>query len=150
MKQSLEKAGFTINLNPIQGGYYAYIGDPAKQHDFGPSGWGPDWPNASTVIPPLLTGATKFNNASDYPGITKENNPEFYAAVDSALSDLDRASQAAKWQALNKQAAEQAWIIPNTFGLSQVMAGTKITAVGGLYKWPAYGSWPYAQIFVTK
>ena len=148
IKSSLEAAGFTINLNPITSGYYAVIGDPKLQHDFGPSGWGPDWPNASTVIGPLLTGATKFNNASDYSGITQENSPDFYAAVSAALSDTDRAGQAAKWQALNKQAVEQAWIIPNTFGLAQVMAGTKVTTTAGLYKWPAYGSWPYAQIYV--
>jgi peptide/nickel transport system substrate-binding protein len=150
IKSSLEAAGFTINLNPITSGYYAVIGDPKLQHDFGPSGWGPDWPNASTVIGPLLTGATKFNNASDYSGITQENSPDFYAAVSAALSDTDRAGQAAKWQALNKQAVEQAWIIPNTFGLAQVMAGTKVTTTAGLYKWPAYGSWPYAQIYVQQ
>lgn len=150
IKSSLEAAGFKITLNPIQSGYYATIGDPKLQHEFGTSGWGPDWPNASTVIGPLLTGATKFNNASDYPGITKENNPDFYAAVSAALSDTDRASQATKWQALNKLAVQKAWVIPNTFTLSQVMAGTKVTTVNGLYKWPAYGSWPYAQIFVTQ
>lgn len=150
IKSSLEAVGFTINLNPIASGYYATIGDPKLQHDFGPSGWGPDWPNASTVIGPLLTGATQFNNASDYPHVTAENNPDFYAAVSAALADTDRASQAAKWQALNKQAVQQAWVIPNVFTLSQVMAGTKITTVDGLYKWPAYGSWPYALIYVQQ
>jgi len=150
IKSSLEAVGFTINLNPIASGYYATIGDPKLQHDFGRSGWGPDWPNASTVIGPLLTGATQFNNASDYPHVTKENNPDFYAAVSAALSETDRAAQAAKWQALNKQAAQQAWVIPTVFTLSQVIAGTKITTVNGLYKWPAYGSWPYALVYVNQ
>ena len=150
IKSSLEAAGFKITLNPITSGFYAVVGDPKLQHDFGTSGWGADWPNASTVIGPLLTGATQFNNASDYPGITKENNPDFYAAVSSALSDTNRASQATKWQALNKEAVQKAWIIPNTFLLTQVIAGTKITTATGLYKWPAYGSWPYAQVFVTQ
>lgn len=150
IKDSLEAAGFTINLNPIESGYYATIGDPALQNDFGTSGWGPDWPNASTVIPALLTGATQFNNANDYSHVTPENSPEWYAAIDAAMSDLDRASQALKWQAMNKTAAEQVYIIPNVFTRSQVIAGTKITTADGLYKWPAYGSWPYAQIYVQQ
>ena len=150
MKTSLELAGFTVNLNPIASGYYATIGDPKLQHDFGASGWGADWPNASTVIGPLLTGATQFNNASDYPQVTADNNPDFYTAMSAALSDTNRASQASKWQALNKEAVTKAWVIPNVFTLGQVIAGTKVTTVNGLYKWPAYGSWPYALIYVQK
>jgi peptide/nickel transport system substrate-binding protein len=150
IKSSLEKAGFKITLNPIQSGYYATIGDPKLQHDFGTSGWGADWPNASTVIGPLLTGATKFNNASDYPGVTKDNNPDWYKAFDAAISETDRAQQSLKWQAMNKEAAQKAWIIPNAFTLTQVMAGDKITTTQGLYKWPAYGSWPYGQIYVVQ
>lgn len=148
IKDNLEAVGFTINLNPIESGYYAVVGDPALQHDFGTSGWGPDWPNASTVIPALLTGATEFNNANDYSHVTKENSPDWYAAIDAAMADTDRASQALKWQELNKTAVEQVYIIPNVFTRSQVIAGTKITTVDGLYKWPAYGSWPYAQIYL--
>jgi peptide/nickel transport system substrate-binding protein len=150
VKSSLEAAGFTINLNPIESGYYAVIGDPALQNDFGASGWGPDWPNASTVIPALLTGATKFNNANDYSHVTVENSPDWYASIDAALSETDRAKQATMWQDLNKQAAEQVYIIPTVFSLSQVIAGTKVTTDQGLYKWPAYGSWPYAQIYLTQ
>jgi peptide/nickel transport system substrate-binding protein len=151
VQTSLQAVGFTINLNPIESRYYATIGDPTLQHDFGPSGWGPDWPNASTVIPPLLSGATATNDASDYPRVTQQNNPDFIAAMQDALTTLDRAQQASKWQALNKEAAQKAFIIPNVFTLSQVMAGTKVSAVGGgLYKWPAYGSWPYAQIYVMQ
>jgi peptide/nickel transport system substrate-binding protein len=151
VQSSLQKVGFTIKLNAIQSGYYSYINDPAKQHDFGASGWGPDWPNASTVIPPLLSGAQATNNgAADYPRVMQSNFPDFITAMNDALTTLDRAQQATKWQALNKEAAQKAFIIPNVFSLSQVIAGTKVSAVGGLYKWPAYGSWPYAQIFVTQ
>jgi peptide/nickel transport system substrate-binding protein len=150
MKSSLEKAGFTINLNPIASGYYATIGDPKLQHDFGASGWGPDWPNASTVIGPLLTGATEFNNQSDYSGITLANSPEWYAAVSAALSDTDRASQAKRWQDLNKQAAQLAYYVPNVFLLDQRVAVTKVTTVDGIYRWPSYCSWPYAQIYVKQ
>jgi peptide/nickel transport system substrate-binding protein len=150
VQSSLQRVGFTIKLNPIESGYYAAIGDPTLQHDFGASGWGPDWPNASTVIPPLLAGAIATTNASDYPRVTKTNYPDFTAAIDDAITTLDRAQQASKWQALNKEAVQKAFIIPNVFSLSQVIAGTKVSAVGGLYKWPPAGSWPYGQIYVMQ
>ena len=65
--------------------------------------------------------------------------------MEEAITTLDRAEQAAKWQALNKTAVEQGFIIPNVFGYAQNIAGTKVSAVDGLYKWPAYGSWPYGS-----
>ena len=46
--------------------------------------------------------------------------------------------------------ANMVYIIPTVFSLSQVIAGTKVTTDQGLYKWPAYGSWPYAQIYLTQ
>ena len=53
VKDSLEKAGFTVKPNPIDPGvYYSVVFDPKKAGEFGAGGWGPDWPNASTVIPP--------------------------------------------------------------------------------------------------
>jgi peptide/nickel transport system substrate-binding protein len=144
VQESLGKAGFTINLNPIESGYYAYVLDPAKQHEFGTSGWGPDWPNASTVIPPLLTPDGGFDISR-----VGENgrDKDWMAAVDAALTDTNRADQASKWQALNKEAVQQAYVIPTFFGLAQVMGGDK---VGGLYKWAPYGSWPYAQVWAIQ
>ncbi|HEY7268376.1 MAG TPA: hypothetical protein VH951_00990, partial [Dehalococcoidia bacterium] len=72
--------------------------------------------------------------------------PDWTAQVEDAETTLDRADQAAKWQNLNKEAVEQAWVIPTFFNLSQTMTGTKI---GGAYRWAPYSSWPYAQLYVT-
>ncbi len=53
---SLGMAGITVTPNPIEAGkYYSVVFDPGNAGDFGTAGWGADWPNASTVIPPLLT-----------------------------------------------------------------------------------------------
>ena len=35
--------------------------------------------------------------------------------------------------------------IPTFYELAQDMGGTN---VGNLYRWPAYGSWPYASLYV--
>ena len=40
---------------------------------------------------------------------------------------------------------QNVYVIPTFFGLSQTIAGNK---VGPIYRWPAYGSWPYGDMFV--
>jgi peptide/nickel transport system substrate-binding protein len=53
---SLGKAGIKVSLNPIPPGqYYGTIFNKDRATALMNNGWGPDWPNASTVIPPLYT-----------------------------------------------------------------------------------------------
>ena len=51
------------------------------------------------------------------------------------------------WQDLNKYQTEQVFNLPTFFGLSQTIGGTK---VGPLYRWAAYGSWPYGELYVSE
>jgi len=143
VKDSLEQAGFKVKLNPIDPThYYSTVQNPDTQDEFGTAGWGPDWPNASTVIPPLFTESGGF----DLSRVSATNNADFTSAVTDALGTLDRAAQATKWQDLNKQAAENVFVIPTFFGLAQTMAGN---GVGNLYRWSAYGSWDYAVLYTN-
>jgi len=136
---ALGKAGFTVKPAPIEpSSYFGVVFDPASAGDFGFGGWGADWPNASTVIPPLFTQKGGWD-------LSQVDDPAFNAKVDAALTELDRAKQAPMWQALNKEAMRNVWAIPTFFGLSQTIAGTKI---GGIYRWAAYGSWPYGAMYV--
>jgi peptide/nickel transport system substrate-binding protein len=140
IQSSLQAAGFTINLNPITSGYYGTVFDDKRAHEFGSSGWGPDWPNASTIIPPLFTPNGGFD-------LSRVSDPAWIAKVDTALSDTNRPDQATKWQDLNKEAMLQVYAIPTLFGLTQTIAGTQ---VGGLYRWAPYGSWDYAQVYAKS
>jgi peptide/nickel transport system substrate-binding protein len=145
VQSSLEAAGFTVEVNPIEpGAYYSTVLDPEQQNEFGTAGWGPDWPNASTVIPPLFTDNGGFNLSR----VTEEDEPEWYASITDALGTLDRAEQATKWQALNKTAAENVWVVPNRFSITQVIAGNGLGNVN--YQWAPYGSWPYQDIYVAQ
>ena len=138
---SLAKAGITLKLNPIEPGqYYGIVFDPEKAHELMGAGWGPDWPNASTVIPPLTTEAGGFD-------LSRWNDDAWIAKVKAASQELDRNKQATMWQDLNKEVAQKMLVIPTRFGRDQRMAGTK---VGPVYSWPAYGSWPYAAMGVTS
>ena len=143
VQDSLQKAGFTVEPGAIPpGDYYKVVFDPENEltGQFGNAGWGPDWPNASTVIPPLFTEVGGWD-------LSKVDDADFNAKVQDALTTLDRAQQAAKWQALDKEAIQKAWVIPTFFGRSQTLAGTK---VGPVYRWPAYGSWPYGIMYVVQ
>jgi len=141
IKTSLEKAGFTVKPNPIEPGvYYSVVFDPEKAGEFGSGGWGADWPNASTVIPPLFTQKGGWD-------LSEVDDPDYNAQVEEAQTELDRAAQAKKWQDLNKLAMQQMFVIPTRFGLTQTIAGNKVQPT---YQWPAYGSWPYAEMYVTQ
>jgi len=144
IKSSLELAGFTIKLNPIDPAhYYSTVQNPATQDDFGTAGWGADWPNATTVIPPLFTPAGGF----DLSNVDNKNGgvSDWLTQVKDAQVMVDRSAQATAWQSLNREAMQNVFVIPTFFGLAQGIAGTN---VGGVYRWSAYGSWPYGQMFV--
>lgn len=136
---SLARAGIQVTANPIPTGqYYGIVFNDDQAHEFGWAGWGPDWPNASTVIAPLFTNDGGWN-------LSRVEDPEYVGKVQTALRELDHATQAKMWQDLNKEAMERVFVIPTTFGLNQVMGGNK---VGSLYQWAPYGSWPYAELYV--
>jgi peptide/nickel transport system substrate-binding protein len=136
--ESLGRAGIEVTAAPLpRGDYYGIVFDPDAACEFGVAGWGPDWPNASTILGPLFTLSGGFD-------LSQWDDPDFNAKVEAALSELDRATQATLWQALNKEAAEKVLVIPTLFGRSQTIAGTK---VGPIYRWSAYGSWPYGEMY---
>jgi peptide/nickel transport system substrate-binding protein len=136
---SLGKAGFKVTPVSFESeDASSIILDPASAGDFGMAAWGADWPNASTVIPPLFT----MNGGWD---LSQVDDAAFNAKVQAAQVELDRTKQATMWQALNKEAMQNVWAIPTFFLLSQSIAGTRI---GNAYRWAAYGSWPYGVMYV--
>lgn len=138
---SLAKAGITAKPNPIEPGqYYGIVFDPAKAHELINAGWGPDWPNASTIIPELFTPSGGFN-------LSQYDDAAYNAKVDAAKVELDRAKQATQWQELNTEAMKNVVVVPTRFGRDQRLPGAK---VGNAYLWPAYGSWPYGDMYVSQ
>jgi peptide/nickel transport system substrate-binding protein len=144
---SLGKAGMTVTPNPIPSSYYATVF--TNGHNFGTAGWGADWPNASTVIPPLFTDAGGWN-------LSKVHDTAMEAKINEAFAQTDRTAQEKLWQDLNTYVTDNVYGIPTFFGLSQTIAGSGVgVAIDGtpsdtMYRWAAYGSWPYAQLFVKS
>jgi peptide/nickel transport system substrate-binding protein len=138
---ALEKAGIKVTPNPLDpGGYYGIVMDPDKAGSIMVAGWGPDWLNASTVIPELFTPNGGFN-------LSLFDDPEFTKASDEAKLIADRTAQGAAWAELNKQAMAEVLVVPTRFGKSQGIVGSKI---GGAYMWAPYGSWPYAAMYAMQ
>ncbi|WP_088287088.1 ABC transporter substrate-binding protein [Kineosporia sp. A_224] len=146
-KASWEKAGFKVKLNPIeQSAYYPTVLDPAKQGSVSGAGWGPDWLNASTVIPELFTPTGGFP-------MSQWDDKTFVAAVDDAKTTLDRNEQAKKWQELNKQAVQLGLIIPTRFGKEQEIFGSKVKTAsfgGKPYINPAFGGPSWNDLYLVK
>jgi peptide/nickel transport system substrate-binding protein len=141
IKAALEKAGMTVKLAPLeQGQYYGVVLDPTKAEALMLSGWGPDWQNASTVIPELFGANGGFN-------LSQVKDDAYEAKVQEALAMTDRTAQADAWKALNKEAMSQAWIVPTRFGKQQYIWGSK---VGNGYMWDPYGSMPFGVLFVKQ
>ncbi len=143
VQSSLARAGITVNPGAIPpGDYYKVVFDPDNEltGEFGNTGWGPDWPNAYTVLAPLFTEIGGWD-------LSKVKDAAYEAELKTIVETLDRGEQAAKWQALNKKVVQSGWIIPTFFGRSYTLAGTK---VGPIYRWPGAGSWPYGIMGVTK
>ena len=141
IKGSLEKAGMKVTLEGIETGqYYGVVLDPAQEKEIVSAGWGPDWQNASTVIPELFGANGGFT-------LSRVNDPAYEAEVQAALAMTDRAAQAEAWKALNKQAMEQAWVVPTRFGKIQYLWGSK---VGNGFLWDAYGSFAFGDLFVKS
>jgi peptide/nickel transport system substrate-binding protein len=147
IKASLEKAGITVKLNPIEASaYYNVIFDKDRATELMNNGWGPDWPNASTVIPPIFTMKGGWD-------VSRVDDKEFNEKVDAALSETDRDAQAQMWKDLNKEAMSQVWVIPTLFEKDYRLAGSKVKSASGENGSPYLGgfagSWPYNDMYVV-
>ena len=135
--ESLARAGITVKPNPIERGqYYGVVFDNPNEVMLG--GWGADWPNASTVLPPLFVQGWN---------LSRVNDEAYTEKVKVASQELDRQKQAELWHELSKEAAKKMWIVPTRFGRDQRLAGTN---VGPIFSWSAYGSYPYPNMYAVQ
>jgi peptide/nickel transport system substrate-binding protein len=146
--ESMGKAGIEVRPNPIEAGqFYGIVLDPAKEGHLVWSGWGPDWSNASTIVPELFTPSGGFN-------LSQADDEEFNAKAAEAKALTDREAQATLWKELNKEAMANAWAVPLRFRKDQRLAGSKVKAASGedgqIYLWAPFGSWPYGDLYVTE
>ncbi|KRC49012.1 MULTISPECIES: ABC transporter substrate-binding protein [unclassified Nocardioides] len=64
LKDTWDKAGFTVTLSPEGDVYYSNIQKPDHNYDVGWAGWGADWPSPMTVLPPLFDSRANIQGGS--------------------------------------------------------------------------------------
>jgi len=99
---AMKKIGVKVTINAVDPGvYYSTIGDVKKQTEFGVAGWGPDWPAASTVIPPLFDGRQIVPTGNQNFSQLNESTVNDEMDRISAITDLDKAAE--EWGNLDEK-----------------------------------------------
>lgn len=134
-QESMKAAGIVVVPEPVEASqYYATVLNPETPYDLAGAGWGPDWANASTVLPELFTANGGFNLTRN---VDDPAYAEFQTKVDAARAELDRAKQGKMWQELNQYVVDQLWALPGSFTKAQDLWGSK---VGNVYRWGPFGA----------
>ncbi|HEX6919146.1 MAG TPA: ABC transporter substrate-binding protein [Actinomycetes bacterium] len=143
-KEALDKAGFSTTINPINPDvFYDTVGKPATENELVLAGWGPDWPNGSSVIPPLFDGSLIVPEGNQ--NFALLNDPEIQSGLDAANKETDLAKQAKLWGDLDQKIVEKAAFVPLIWGKTNAMAGSKVQNV---YLHAFYGELDMAAVSV--
>lgn len=107
------------------------------------TGWGADWPNGSTVIPPTLDGRTIANSAPNY---SHYNNPAMNAAMDQVNAVADPTEASAQWMQLaDKILSTDVPMIPYSYDKFFQVYGA---GLGGVAYNPGLGCIDPSSIFI--
>ncbi|WP_237554872.1 MULTISPECIES: ABC transporter substrate-binding protein [unclassified Streptomyces] len=97
---ALEKAGFQVVRKAIDPtSYYTVVGKVNNQYDIYRTGWGADWPNGSTVIPPTMDGRNLADGTNNYSFL---NDDHINTEIDRIKAETDLTKQSADWEALSE------------------------------------------------
>lgn len=134
-REALQRAQFRVSLNPINpDSYYATIGRTSVQNELSLASWGPDWPSASSVIPPLFDGRQIAPEGNQ--NYSQLNDPEVNALLVKAGTTTDAAALATTWGELDRKIMAQAAIVPLIFSKTSQMHGSKVK---GAFQHSFYG-----------
>lgn len=133
--ESFKRIGVTVVPNPIERKqYYTTIGKTSVQNELSIAGWGPDWPNGSSVIPPLFDGRQIVPEGNQ--NFAQLDDPEINQLLDAANNEADLDKQAELWGDLDQKVQEKAATINLIYDKIVQLRGSK---VGGAYLAAAYG-----------
>ncbi len=97
---ALERAGFQVVRKPIDPtSYYTVVGKVNNQYDIYRTGWGADWPNAGTVIPPTMDGTNLVDGTNNYSFL---NDPHINSEIKRIQAIPDLKTQTAEWEKLSE------------------------------------------------
>jgi peptide/nickel transport system substrate-binding protein len=129
LKDGWEKAGFKVTLEGLADTYYDVIQNPANaaKYDVTWAGWGADWPNASTVIPPLFDSRVNISAASNGQDYGWYDSDTANAAIDAAYAETDASKRNAMWGDLDEALAKEVAYVPLDNTTFPRLHGSKVT-----------------------
>jgi peptide/nickel transport system substrate-binding protein len=146
-RKSLEAAGFKVTTKSIDAtNYYTEVGRKDNPYDLYLGGWGSDWPDAGTVIPPLFDGRqiTPTGNQN----LAYFNDDSVNAEIDRIGTLPDAAARQAAWGALDERIMKEfAPVIPTNYDNNYTLIGSK---VGNAFTSDAFGQTALSNIFVKQ
>jgi peptide/nickel transport system substrate-binding protein len=150
LQQSWEAAGFVVSLYPISPdatpGYYGQMADRDKNGqkvDVFFSGWGADWPSASTVVVPILRSnpdGVQYGVGFNYGFYS---NAEVDDLIAQALAETDVAAAAALFAEADSVAAADGAYVPMVNQSNYFLYGSRIGGFqpSGVSSWyPDFGT----------
>jgi len=97
---ALQKAGFEVVRKAIDPtSYYTQVGKVKNQYDIYRTGWGADWPNASTVVPPTMDGRNLQDGTNNYSFL---NDDHINSEIDRIKAETNLTQQTADWEKLSE------------------------------------------------
>ncbi|PBC84863.1 peptide/nickel transport system substrate-binding protein [Streptomyces sp. 2224.1] len=101
----LTQAGFNVQKKEVDSSsWYQQMGKVKNGFDVYLTGWGQDWPDASTVIPPSYDGSTIEDGATNYSHIRDQHVTDEIKRIQQ-IPDVKK--QTAEWQKLHHYIVEK-------------------------------------------
>ncbi|MFE9763285.1 ABC transporter substrate-binding protein [Streptomyces sp. NPDC005808] len=105
IENALGKIGLDVQKKEVDSAtWYEQVGKVDNGFDIYMTGWGQDWPSASTVFPPLYDGTQIQDGASNYAHINDDHVNSEIVRIQK-ITDSAEASKA--WNALNQYISEK-------------------------------------------
>jgi len=146
-RQSLQKAGFQVTTKSIEStNFYTEVGRKDNPYDIYLGGWGSDWPDAGTVLPPLFDGRTITPTGNQ--NLSYFNDASVNTEIDRIGTITDNVERQKAWAALDKKIlTDFAPVVPVNYDKSYTIIGSK---VGNAFNSDAYGYVGLSNIFVKQ
>jgi len=146
-RKSLEAAGFKVTAKSIDPtNYYTEVGRKDNPYDIYLGGWGSDWPDAGTVIPPVFDGRTITPTGNQ--NLSYFNEPSVGTEIDRIATIKDAGERAKAWAALDKKImTDYAPVVPAYYDANYTLIGSK---VGNAFVSDAFGQTGLSNIFVKQ
>jgi peptide/nickel transport system substrate-binding protein len=120
--ESYQRVGIQVRLEAmdLQTYFVQLLGERKGEFHLSWIGWQPDWPNGSSVIPPLFDGRQPTYNLS---ALDDERINEM---IDAAFAEVDQSRQYRLWGELDSEIQQTAATIPLIYSEALRMHGSNV------------------------